>query len=249
MASDGNQADQDIAAANKKVDAATETEVDNLVPDGKTLVDSEAKANKDYVKAEVKQAVDDANQQAQNTQNTIAAKPNTDFPVGDTIGVPGIYILIDGVNATCVLPMIGGDGQLLGYRAFWFSILGKPQGWVGNWTAAAGFWEGKVSMVEKGPTFNPESHFDYFVPTSYSGLMSMVRYAMNAERQQGMNYSFALAQTGLGFLINTMVQGGIYSKYAWNQLTGAKTLQSYIEAIPSTIELPTREALYMELAQ
>lgn len=222
MASDGNQADQDVAAANKKVDTATETEVDDLVPDGKTLVDSEAKADKDYVKAQVKQAVDDANAQATATASAVAAEPDSTFTAGQTIGVPGIYIDIHGSSTDFALPVFDGNGSVSGYRYFSFTLAPLP--WYLVLTGGLGFHRGRVSMDLFPATFNPEYEFDYFVPTSNAAYQKMMDYAMNA-LEHGMNYGFFFGRTGTGFTIDTMDEASLWPKLlpmAWQsgQLIG-----------------------------
>lgn len=79
----------------KKVDTAQETETDNEVGDGETLVDQEAKANKDYTKGMTAHEVASMQANLIFNQNTIAAEPDSDFGgegVGSSVGaIPGIY--------------------------------------------------------------------------------------------------------------------------------------------------------------
>jgi hypothetical protein len=252
-ASDTNQAAQDEATVTKQVDAATQQEADDLAGDGQTLVDGEAKANKNYVIAEVGQAVSNANTQAANTAATIAAEPDTSFPEGETIGAPGIYIDISGIHASVLLPLFDYTGKLTGYKFFslWDASWSPsdPGGHQFDITNYLGFKRGYFQVKLLSPTFDPEDKFDYFVPTTQNGVTSMLNYASQSAAGVGMwyewawdNYNVLNGQTCVGLVIDTMDQANLWPKGRpmwWESglnLGGAMQV-----AIPGVIKLPNAD--------
>jgi len=247
-ADDTNQAAQDEAAAIKKVDAATEQEVDDLVPAGQTMVDKEANADKTFVKAEVDAAVDAANTAAANTATTVAAEPDSDFQDAQTIGAPGIYIDVSGIHASFLLPLIDDTGKLTGYKFFsyWDASWnpGDSGGHAFNIFGYIGFRQAFVQTKIKDATFNPEEKFDYFVPTTMTGLTNMLNYAQRIEHGMGswwfgsQYYSVLDGRTCVGFVLDTMDEADLWplgAGWYWPGMTLATQLMT---RIPSTIRLP-----------
>jgi hypothetical protein len=232
-----NQAAQDEVGEIKSDDTATEKYVDDLVADGEKLVDSEAKANKTYTQAVVGQAVNNANTQAQNTAATVAAEPDSNFTAGQTIGVPGIYIDINGVHADFTLPIIDGDGKLVEYRNFWFGLMEMPA-WY-DLRAPLGMLEGQVLMTVLPASFNPETKYDFFVPAAWGDYLKMLRFAMKTYQDQGMNYSMIFGQHCVGFTIDTMDHGNLFPKYdpmPWT--TGIELAWEILAKCQNAVELP-----------
>lgn len=237
MAGDGNQADQDIAAANKKADAATETEVDDLVPDGEALVDKEAKADKDYVKAEVGQAVDAANAQAAATAAAVAAEPDSDFIDAETVQAPGIYINIAGIHGDFTLPYFNRQGQLIAYVYFSYQAGSAGSGW--GIADLFGFTDGNYLMKVLPPTFDPEGEADYFVPATMDGLTKMLDYATErATAQNKSNYNLISGTTCIGFVVDTMDQADLFPKYIPMFWETGNSLAACLETFSDAVKLP-----------
>lgn len=210
-AADVGKLAQNTADMTKKVDTANEKEIDDDVTDGETLVDSEAKANKDYAIKLTQHEIDSMQASLIQVQQTIAAEPDSDFSgeypgTGSTVGMPGIYINCASYHVEFALPLIDGNMHLTGFNLYSFAAA---PGWQNNLTATL-LSQNMPSKTPKGPTYDPEAAYDYFLPTTYENYIRMLKYA-NTFSSQMQTYSVTSpTKTCVGFVNDTMKAGNVW---------------------------------------
>lgn len=217
-ATDGGTLAADSAAALKKGNTAREDLVDAEVGDGETLVDKEANANGNYVKAKTDEDVAAANAEASQETQTVAAEPDADFAnevPGSSItgGGPGIFIDIDGQHVDFALPLIDPTSNtIIGYTQY--SFAARNWGQDGAWKNI--FWTtnmplSRTIMLADRPDYDPTLQYDYFVKSTWWQWTQMLRYA-NDYASQPRYYDLITGHTCVGFCTDTMDAGNMWPK-------------------------------------